>query len=308
MKYQCIYPDYYPFFSCIAGACKHNCCIGWEIDVDPYTREYYSTVSGEIGKRLAENIVDDGEISFFRMGESGRCPFLNENNLCDLILTLGEDSLCQICDDHPRFMNDFSSRSESGVGLCCEAAGQLILSREEPMKLVCASEMESIDDKTVPQEETELLALREALIETAQNRSLSIETRIDQILNRSGLSPNCSSARWAEILLRLERLDEAWTAQLNLLKSASDRELSAEWDTPFEQLLVYLLYRHLPGALDDGNLSGRIAYCGLMCRLIRHLFSIQPEQSMDVLVELARLYSSEIEYSDENLNAILAEL
>ena len=27
-----VYPDYYPAFRCIAGACRHNCCIGWEIE------------------------------------------------------------------------------------------------------------------------------------------------------------------------------------------------------------------------------------------------------------------------------------
>ena len=29
-----VYPDYYPEFRCSASACKHNCCIGWEIDID----------------------------------------------------------------------------------------------------------------------------------------------------------------------------------------------------------------------------------------------------------------------------------
>ena len=32
-------------------------------------------------------------------------------------------------------------------------------------------------------------------------------------------------------------------------------------------LLVYLLYRHLPGALDDGDVSGRIAFAALIFRL-----------------------------------------
>ena len=32
-----IYPDYYEHFACIGGECRHNCCIGWEIDIDEKT-------------------------------------------------------------------------------------------------------------------------------------------------------------------------------------------------------------------------------------------------------------------------------
>ena len=34
---QNAYPDYYPLFHCIADRCRHNCCIGWEIDIDSRT-------------------------------------------------------------------------------------------------------------------------------------------------------------------------------------------------------------------------------------------------------------------------------
>ncbi|MBR4077900.1 MAG: hypothetical protein IKK17_04775, partial [Oscillospiraceae bacterium] len=49
-------PDYYPQFRCIAGACKHSCCIGWEIDIDEDTLETYKSMDGEIGKRLLASI------------------------------------------------------------------------------------------------------------------------------------------------------------------------------------------------------------------------------------------------------------
>ena len=44
-------PDYYPLFRCIAGKCRHNCCIGWEIDIDPDTHDFYKSVGGEFGGR-----------------------------------------------------------------------------------------------------------------------------------------------------------------------------------------------------------------------------------------------------------------
>ena len=30
-------PDYFENFHCLAGACPHSCCIGWEVVVDDGT-------------------------------------------------------------------------------------------------------------------------------------------------------------------------------------------------------------------------------------------------------------------------------
>ena len=35
-------PRYYLQFKCIADACRHSCCVGWEIDVDGETMKKYS--------------------------------------------------------------------------------------------------------------------------------------------------------------------------------------------------------------------------------------------------------------------------
>ena len=122
-------PDYYRDFKCSAGDCKHSCCIGWEIDIDSETADYYKSITGEFGKRLAKNIdfTEDGGV--FHLCENERCPFLNEKGLCDIILNLGEESISQVCDDHPRFRNFFESRTEIGLGLCCEAVAKLVLEK-----------------------------------------------------------------------------------------------------------------------------------------------------------------------------------
>lgn len=36
-----VVPDYYADFACIAGACRHTCCVGWEIDIDPDSLRRY---------------------------------------------------------------------------------------------------------------------------------------------------------------------------------------------------------------------------------------------------------------------------
>ena len=130
-------PSYYKKFKCIASRCSDNCCIGWEIDIDRISRKKYEGVSGSFGDRLRENMVTspDGSCSF-RLLEHERCAFLNKDNLCDLILQMGEDSLCQICRDHPRYFEWFADGTkEGGIGLCCEEAARIILSEREPFRV-----------------------------------------------------------------------------------------------------------------------------------------------------------------------------
>ncbi len=155
-------PDYYPSFLCIAGACRHTCCEGWEIDIDEESLRRYRAMRGPFGRRIRQCISPEGTPHFI-LKEGERCPLLNESGLCDLILQRGEGALCQICADHPRFRNFWSDRVEVGLGLACEEAARLILSARKPMKLILLSE----EPGGEPLTETEewLLKLRQELLD-----------------------------------------------------------------------------------------------------------------------------------------------
>ena len=101
-----VVPNYYKKFHCIAEKCQHSCCIGWEIDIDSASLERYNKLEGDFGKRVRSAICHHG-VPHFELGEGERCPFLNDSGLCDMIVELGEQSLCNICADHPRFRNFF---------------------------------------------------------------------------------------------------------------------------------------------------------------------------------------------------------
>ena len=131
-----IAPEYYTKFHCIADKCRHSCCVGWEIAIDPDKLVYYRSIEGEFGARLQKGIAEADDAAQFILDEEERCPFLNRTGLCDMIMALGEDALCQICRDHPRFRNFYADRTEIGLGLCCEAAGELILSQQEKLTLI----------------------------------------------------------------------------------------------------------------------------------------------------------------------------
>lgn len=304
-----IAPSYYPAFRCIADRCRHSCCVGWEIDVDEDALHRYEQLPGALGDRLRAAIDRSGDTPHFRLDAQERCPFLNERGLCDLICALGEDSLCQICADHPRFRNYFADRTEIGLGLCCEEAARLMLSQQEKTSLITLENDGA--GEPLPEEEALVLQQRDALIAMAQDRRIPMGERVARLAELCGAETLAQDLpRWADFLLTLERLDEHWADELALLRDtpAPEAEFSAEEAIHFEQLLVYFLYRHIPGAVDDGDMQGRLALCLLSWQVIERLFRLHPDHTLPALAETARLYSSEIEYSDDNLSALLDAL
>ena len=75
---------------------------------------------------------------------------------------------------------------------------------------------------------------------------------------------------------------------------------------------MYFIYRHLANAVDEVDFSARVAFAVLGYEILRMLGAViwteTGEFSFEQQVELARLFSSEIEYSDENLDILLDQL
>ena len=296
MKYFA--PDYYNDFKCIADKCRHSCCIGWEIDIDCETAKMYKQIGGDFGKRLSDNIGESDGVFSFKLTEDERCPFLNANGLCDIITTLGDGALCQICDDHPRFYNDFSHRSEVGIGLCCEAAGMLILSKKEKTTII------EMDDDGDYYELDEEIKLRQEFIDIIHNRDKKVDERVSDLLTFTNTSfPAKNLEEWIDLFLSLERLDKLWDKKLLALKNATlDFSVCEKFEIAFEQLLVYFLFRH-SGKMTE-NVRKYIRFCILGYYMIRNLCALNSELTLDYIVETARLYSSEIEYSEENMQTL----
>ena len=79
-------PNYYKDFKCIADKCSDTCCAGWDVDVDEQSYEFYKKQKGEIGERL-ENVMvpkEEGGCTF-TLTKNMRCPFLDNENLCESI-------------------------------------------------------------------------------------------------------------------------------------------------------------------------------------------------------------------------------
>ena len=277
-----VYPDFYFDFSCTASRCRHSCCRGWEIDIDEDTLELYDALTGDIGDMVRRSI-ERTPTPHFALTEGGDCPFLRPDGLCRLILTLGEGSLCDICAEHPRFYNEYPDRVETGLGLCCEEAVRLLLEKDTPLALIIET------DGEVPEP-----TIRDDIFDILAEQSTPLSERMDRALTLVGASmPDFTLSQIAELYLGLERLDGKWTDCLARLKT--DEALPQPEGMEFERLAEYFVYRHF----DEASPS-TLSFAFLSVRLLCALEKRCPQE----LCELVRLYSSEIEYSDENVEKV----
>lgn len=297
-----VLPDFYEDFHCIAGQCRHSCCIGWEIDIDEDSFAYYNALEGELGKEL-RNRISAVPTPHFILGEKQRCPFLNESGLCRLILRLGEDSLCDICREHPRFYNEFSDRTEAGLGLCCEEAVRLLLEGEGPLSLLCYDDG---GEESPSAEESALFALREQIFSALHDSSRSLYSCMASCAELCGLSmPKLAMPEWAEFYLGLERLDPAWTDALQLLEDRGGEVVLPDRldGIKYRRIAAYFVYRHFASAGSLARASELLAFAILSTAMVCALEAL----GMDC-GEALRLYSAEIEYSDENISLILNKI
>ena len=306
-------PDYYKSFKCIADKCKHSCCIGWEIDIDDDTYEYYKTVKGEFGDKLRNNIVDSEGVHCFKMLKGDRCPFLNKDGLCDVILTLGYDKISQVCDDHPRFRNFYSDRIEIGIGLSCEAAAKIILSQTEKTKL----EVIDDDDEFLWEDEEDFLMDREEIFKIIQDRTKTVDERVSDLLYMCDVRfPHKTINEWAKIFYGFEKLDDERDLILLALMNAEPEKFMMpafeKYELWFENLLVYFIFRHMTESLDDDKFKERIAFVVLGYIMIKSTAALHlnTKGSVDIddIVEICRVYSSEIEYCPDNIETLLGIL
>ena len=303
-------PVYYSDFTCIAGNCRHSCCIGWEIDIDPRSLARYNKLPPKERKKILSQTVTQKGTTSFRLAKDGRCPFLTDQGLCQLILTHGEGILCDICREHPRFYNAFTSRSEVGLGLCCEEAARLILTETRPFSLICLEEDASstFSDPF----EADFFATREEIFALITNRSLPLSKRIDEILRRFDINGSviyANAAHWQKIYRNLERLDPHWDIALDQWENSP---APPAWeDRAVEQLIAYFLYRHLADAVSDGLLKERIAFALLSAEVICSIAGAvngSCDNGLAALIDAARAYSAEVEYNEEAVAHLWGEL
>ena len=132
MDYRTV--SFYHEFQCIGGICEDSCCENWEIDLDDASLKLYMKQKGEFGKRLRENTrVKDKQFIL----KKTRCPFLNDENLCDIYIEMGENCLCETCTNFPRHIEEFDDLKEVSLTMSCPEASRIMLAKKEKLNFVC---------------------------------------------------------------------------------------------------------------------------------------------------------------------------
>ncbi len=299
-----ISPAYYNEFKCIASKCKHNCCIGWEIDIDDFSLSIYDSLKSKMGDKLKSSINVSETGASFILSENKCCPFLDSNGLCEIISDLGEEYLCDICTDHPRFRSYFTDHTEIGVGLCCEEAARIILSSDDNELIVLDDDCEN---EIATEFEKELLSVRQNVF-TLVLKHQKVSDIIEKLTNEFSLfQPQTVFQKYISLLLTLENLEKTWKPLVSkLLSECSPKILPSEDNRYFKRLFHYFLYRHIPSSQNYDDIRVRIEFALLSVMTIYLLYCTHTDKNFEDIVEISRAYSSEIEYSDENLDIIFS--
>ena len=373
-------PEYFVDFACIGGKCTDSCCVGWELDIDEDTFEYYRTVPGPFGERLRLSMSEENEARgsgdesgvfgsegdhTFRLRVDGRCPFLNKENLCDIVLNLGPEALCTVCSEYPRYTFQLGSTIEKSLTLSCPEVGRLIFTMIRPMGFTETELGDELlgnpdEEPFTDDEETfcrGIAAVRDRAIALLSERPRPLPERIgrfysfciaaqqylnehdDPLIPAAGITFDETSSVGPDflpegfpdfserlaILRELEVLDERWTHALAGL-SAMENEDSYEERLrayqafrscdpldDYEFLLCYFVNRYFPRAAYDSDVLGkaRLSLFGLL--VVRDLDAARFHAnngrfSFSDRIDTSKIYSKEVEHSDENLDFIAEEL
>lgn len=313
-------PDYYQSFRCLAGACPHSCCIGWEVCIDPVTARRYLSQPGPLGDRLRAALQTDEDGDFCFPLRGGRCPFLDRDNLCEIHRTLGEAATSDTCRSHPRFIEEYGPFREISLAASCPAACQLLLGSRATLTFPAAEtpgEAEPGDPWLEP-----LLAMRTRMMELLQDRSRPLKQRLSLLLSLAAEAQDLLdedrvedlgslAASWQpqpfspvgpglfpaalQLLEALEILEPDWPA---LLRAGAQAAPLLADEALLERITAYFLFRYGLKAVNDGDLLSWVELCVFAGLTVERLAAVCG------LSEALIRFSREIEHDQENLEAL----
>ncbi len=298
-------PLYFLDFHCIADKCRHSCCVDWDICIDENTLSKYQSC-----KDIMSTVTECDGNACFALREDGRCPHLDEQGLCRIILSHGEELLSDICRRHPRFFNHVGGgRIEVGLGIVCEEACRLIL--EDPRRFALVQiEENGLDFEASMEEDTPFcgydpLPAREEILTLIRTFADSYENLRASLAEAFAIPDLTTPDEWLRRLLSLEILDMEWEKTLLSAIGKAGQAPPPVPDSHSVRLLTYFVYRHVSVASHHDNLRARLAFALLSVDIIRRLLAVGDEQTPAAFMDLARRYSTEIEYSEENTDELI---
>lgn len=329
------YLDGYDKFRCIADKCHKTCCSGWQIVIDEKSLLKYRKADKEKGNRYFEEKVDKSE-ECFRQRSNGDCAFLLENGLCQMIISCGEEMLCDTCRLYPRHIEEFPGTREYSLSASCPVVANMLMERKQLLtfKENCDEEKDDISEYGDFDEELyeTLLSCRKEAFSIIQRNDIDFDTKCLRILKISsdtqdimdGWEPDESAEFLVDLtsrplfglLLRLEPLQPSFRekvkrAEEDLFSNGTPDCLPFEkahpyWQIQCENLLYYFLFTYMCGAVYDDYVFAMTAQAVYNSNMIKLLWvkefnekgrSLTKEEQAEIVCS----YSRELEHSNENM-------
>ena len=291
-------PEYYKDFVCIADRCKHSCCVGWEIPVDDESAERYEALTEGYGDFVRRSLDENEDGRCFSMMPDGRCVHLDGRGLCKMITSLGEDMLCDICREHPRFYNITPRGAEVGIGASCEEAARLILDSDcfDTIDLVGEYDADGCDY-------LDPCEIRGKIYRILNDTALPYSERLASVYETACVSPAMlTDEDWRTEIEELELMEDDSADRFSVY--TSDPRVSEEYGEVLSRFLAYLVYRH---ATECETVSERRLALGFAFFAERLFASMLKSEGFEARYDIARIISEEIEYSEDNTESIKLE-
>lgn len=292
-------PTFYKNFKCIAGDCPDSCCQGWEVDADSDSLEYYKSLDNslEIKKRIDSVLSkDEFDNTIFTLAPKKRCPFLNDENLCDMHIAIGGEHTPYTCRTFPRFIYDFGATREIGISFSCPVASDMMYNTESfDFETEVNSDLPTLND--IDAEKYFLLYKgRAEAYKIAKDKNKSIRERLNDLLDLGVLlqeklfpyDEGGDDIAFFDVFKNPELINPEWKEKVEnfSLKQVSDTQSN-------ENILMYFLYKYLMQAVYDDDALSKIKMAVLGV-LINTYFG---EDSWTV-----HLWSKETEHSQYNMD------
>ena len=292
-------PTFYKNFKCIAGDCPDSCCQGWEVDADSDSLEYYKTLDNslEIKKRIDSVLSkDEFDNTIFTLAPKKRCPFLNDENLCDMHIAIGGEHTPYTCRTFPRFIYDFGATREIGISFSCPVASDMMYNTESfDFETEVNSDLPTLND--IDAEKYFLLYKgRAEAYKIAKDKNKSIRERLNDLLDLGVLlqeklfpyDEGGDDIAFFDVFKNPELINPEWKEKVEnfSLKQVSDIQSN-------ENILMYFLYKYLMQAVYDDDALSKIKMAVLGV-LINTYFG---EDSWTI-----HLWSKETEHSQYNMD------
>lgn len=299
-------PTFYKDFKCIAGDCPDSCCQGWEVDADADSLEYYNTLdpSLEIKQRIDRVLSkDEFDNNIFTLAPKKKCPFLNDENLCDMHIAIGGEHTPYTCRTFPRFIYDFGGTREIGVSFSCPVASDMMYTLDSfDFEQEITDEPPSLNDIDATLYYT-LYKAREQAYSIVKDRSVPINERLKNLLSftlelqakiNDYPDGNSDDVSFIDVFNNPELINPQWTQRVN---NADIKPVSNS--VANENIAMYFIYKYfLQAVYDEDVLSkAKMAVVGV---LVNTYFG---EDSWGI-----HLWSKETEHSQYNMDRYKALL